>query len=811
MDAEQRIIFSEQIRGAIEQSAGQAKGASLHSVEAVRHKESIWSHLSTISENRIPPEVEEKLASAAAAAEAAVSVAKAAAEAAKMASEAAFQAKIMAEEALNSSKSVISLQNLGTVEFNVNTNPPSLLSSSPASWKIKDNSHAPGSIVSAAREVARKRVEEASAAAKRAENLDAILKAAELAAEAVFNAGTIIGMGEPLSFTLSELLEAGPDGFWKLERVRNIKSGNANGNGNGNLLTETVQVDVPVDINKTGKKRGRKPKSDQSLLNSEPSSSARELQPDGMQSGHGVKDVLATASVEGRSNDTAPTSIIWNGIEKGSAVEVLSYVGGFGVAWFSAKVVDMNEDSALICYDNHNEGTRPREEWVPLKLEGDKVPRIRLAHPATLAKFKTRKRRRETTGMCSWVIGDHVDAWFNDRWREGVIAQNLEADETKFAVQFSDAGGTDSLVVDAWNLRPSLFWKDGRWTEWSRARERKCKPNKGDSPLEKRQRTDQLQAGSDKSFGGETGGPSKDKITNNSKKPEEPRPLALSQRDMIFNIGKSVVENKTEALAFKRPGLQREGSKVVYGVPKHGKKKKFMEVSKHYVAGQSHKISEDNASSRVASSRVAKHMEPPLPRPRDNTSKTGQRGRRVGEIRSRGPPKPLKSQTIAASTIPEKDSLPMPAPNPGVFERNFAFMGSTTSTSNTEKSTIEKNKTALGPEPRTEDLSVSGMEAASTVPTSKQDVPTTSRTKRKHVPSVDNRSIQKTSERSTDSAEPQRTSFDSAEPRRSNRRIQPTSRLLEGLQSSLIVSKVPGEKGSRSHFRNTASRGRAHG
>jgi hypothetical protein len=31
--------------------------------------------------------------------------------------------------------------------------------------------------------------------------------------------------------------------------------------------------------------------------------------------------------------------------------------------------------------------------------------------------------------------------------------------------------------------------------------------------------------------------------------------------------------------------------------------------------------------------------------------------------------------------------------------------------------------------------------------------------------------------------------------------------LLEGLQSSLIVSKVPGEKGPRSHFRSTASRG----
>ncbi|XP_062205069.1 uncharacterized protein LOC133907076 isoform X2 [Phragmites australis] len=796
MDAEQRIFFSEQIRGAIEQSTGQAKGASVHSTEAVRHKESVWSHLSTISRNKLTPEVEEKLTSAAAAAEAAVSVAKAAAEAARMASEAALQAKMMAEEALSSSKSVNSLQNREAGEFNFNSNPPSLSNLTPASWKIKDNSHAPGSIVSVAREVARKRVEEASAAAKRAENLDAILKAAELAAEAVFNAGTIIGMGEPLPFTLSELLEAGPDGYWKSERARNKKAGSGNDNP---AVTETVVVDVPADFNKSGRKRGRKPKYDQTLLNSEPSSSGKELQPDGMHSGHGVKDVPTTASLDGKSNDTAPISIIWNGIEKGSAVEVLSDEGGFGVAWFSAKVVDINEDIAFISYDNHSEGTGPRKEQVPLKQEGDKAPQIRLAHPATLSKFKTRKRRRETLGNCSWVIGDHVDAWVKDRWREGVVAQNYEADETKFVVQFPAGAGADSLVVDAWNLRPSLVWKDGQWTEWSRARERKSKSNKGDSPLEKRRRTGLQQAGGDLPVGGEAGGPSKDKSTNNAKKPEEPKPLALSQRDMIFNIGKSVVENKTDALAFKRPGLQKEGSKVVYGVPKHGKKKKFMEVSKHYVAGQADKISEASVPNRYA-----KHLMPQLPRPRDNTFKVDHRGRRVGEMRSRVP-KPSKSQNVAANSVPDKDPLPLSVPNPGVFERSFAFAGSTTSASVIEKPTVEKNKAALGTGLRTEETSVSEMQAASTVPTSKQNVSITNRTKRKYVPTVDNinRNILKTSERTTSS--------DSAEPRRSKRRIQPTSRLLEGLQSSLIISKVPGEKGPRSQYRGPSSRGRTHG
>nr|CAB3495275.1 unnamed protein product [Digitaria exilis] len=488
-DSEQRIIFSEHIRGAIEQTTGQAKGASMHSLEAIRHHEGIWSHLSTISRNKLPQAVEEKLTSAVAAAEAAVSVAKAAAEAAKMASDAALQAKMMAEEALSSSISLKPVHNEAG-EFNISSNPPGLPSSTPASsLKTKDNTHAPGPIISVAREAARKRVEEASAAAKRAENLDAILKAAELAAEAVFKAGTIIGMGEPLPFTLRELLEAGPDGYWKSENVKN-KAGVVK----DNPVTETLEAVAPANFSKSGRKRGRKPKSDQAIPNLEPSLSGKELHSVGIHSGHGVEDVPATVPLDGNRVDTAPINFMWNGIEKGSAVEVLSDKGGFGVAWFSAKVIDINENNAFVSYDNHNVG-----------------------------------------------------------------------------------GGGELLAVDGQGLRPSRVWKDGQWIEWSRARERKSKSNKGDSPLEKRQRTD-LQADGDLSIGCESGGPSKDKNTNNTKMPEEPKPLALSQRDMVFNIGKSVVENRSDALAFKRPGLQKEGSKVVYGVPKHGKKKKFMEL-----------------------------------------------------------------------------------------------------------------------------------------------------------------------------------------------------------------------------------------
>ena len=49
-----------------------------------------------------------------------------------------------------------------------------------------------------------------------------------------------------------------------------------------------------------------------------------------------------------------------------------------------------------------------------------------------------------------------------------------------FYYLFPVGGGGESLVVDAWSLRPSCVWKDGQWIEWSRARERKSKSNKVD-------------------------------------------------------------------------------------------------------------------------------------------------------------------------------------------------------------------------------------------------------------------------------------------------------------------------------------------
>lgn len=218
---EQRPHIFEEIFNRIEQSKKQAQEAAAHAAAAVRHSQGIWSHLATQKNSGLVAEAEEKLASAAVAAAAAASVAKAAAEAAKVASEAALQAKMMADEAITT----VTPQILETGQLDVGKN---LAMVTPGSI-LKGKSTAPGScsIISAAREVARKRVEAASAARKRMENLDAVLKAAELAAEAVSQAGVIIAMGDPLPLTITELVESGPEAYWKahpsvIEKPSNI-------------------------------------------------------------------------------------------------------------------------------------------------------------------------------------------------------------------------------------------------------------------------------------------------------------------------------------------------------------------------------------------------------------------------------------------------------------------------------------------------------------------------------------------------------------------------------------------------------------
>lgn len=193
----QRIIFSEETATRIEQARLNAEDAASIAAAAVRHSQGIWGQLASQKNSGLISDCEAKLASAAVAAAAAASVAKAAAAAAKIACDAALQAKLMATEALSSDgkQDAIYSSEVGLLEGG------------------QGHSH---SIIATAREAAKKRVEAASAATKRAENLDAIVRAAELAAQAVSQAGAVVAMGDPVPLPLNVLLESGPEAYWKL-------------------------------------------------------------------------------------------------------------------------------------------------------------------------------------------------------------------------------------------------------------------------------------------------------------------------------------------------------------------------------------------------------------------------------------------------------------------------------------------------------------------------------------------------------------------------------------------------------------------
>ncbi|RZR78934.1 hypothetical protein BHM03_00004495 [Ensete ventricosum] len=243
-DTQQRVTFSKETCTQIEHSKLQAENAFAYADAAVRHGQVIWEQMVAQRKLGLASEVEQKLASAAAAAAAAASVAKAAAEVAKVASDAALQAKLMADDAINSSNTGSTIKN-SEISFDVGKN---LLTSTPvSSSKGKDKICGPCSIISEARETTRKRVEAASAAIKRAENLDAILKAAEMAAEAVSQAGTIIAMGDPLPFSISELVEAGPEGHWNIHCAAIKKGIETNGVRAGGNLALDVAVDREVN------------------------------------------------------------------------------------------------------------------------------------------------------------------------------------------------------------------------------------------------------------------------------------------------------------------------------------------------------------------------------------------------------------------------------------------------------------------------------------------------------------------------------------------------------------------------------------
>ena len=229
----EKSILSDESLAKVKEARVNAEEASVLSAAALNHSLEIWKQLDKQKNSGLVSDIEAKLASAAVAIAAAAAVAKAAAAAANVASNAALQAKLMADETLvvsgfeNSCQISISegLSNLGKAT------PASIL-------KGANGTNSSASIIVAAKEAARRKVEAASAARKRAENMDAIVKAAELAAEAVSQAGKIVTMGDPLP--LSDLVEASLEGCWKASQESALQVG---------LLNDMTSGRVNVDNN----------------------------------------------------------------------------------------------------------------------------------------------------------------------------------------------------------------------------------------------------------------------------------------------------------------------------------------------------------------------------------------------------------------------------------------------------------------------------------------------------------------------------------------------------------------------------------
>ncbi|GMJ06117.1 hypothetical protein HRI_004280700 [Hibiscus trionum] len=824
-ESDQRASLSEETLNKHENAQKHAEDAAALAAAAVSQSQEIWNQLDKHKNSGLAPDVETQLTSAAVAIAAAAAVAKAAAAAANVASNAALQAKLMADEALVSSGYRNSIPN-----NSISDSVKKLSKATPASiLRGEDATTSSNPAIVVAREAARRRLEAASAASKQAENMDAIVKAAELAAEAVSQAGKIVAMGEP--FSLTELVEAGPEAYWKVpqashepdgairEHISIVSRVEAPGSSVGHLK------EVPVDKREkqsdnhgkslTLREMARESIEDHSRPTDLAPVATSEKDKKG-QKGRKASDVTKTKGVASESQIRFGSPLMTtqssreqagegetskdNNIREGSHVEVLRDGDGSRAAWFLADILDLKDGKAYVCYlELRQEDGDRLKEWVELELEGYRAPRIRYSRPITAMSFEgTRKRRRAAMEDYNWSVGDRVDAWMQNSWWEGVVTEKSKKDGTSFTIHFPAQGETS--VVKAWLLRPSLMWKEGSWVEWSSSLDNNESSHEGDTPQEKRQRISNPAV--------EAKG--KDKLSKNVDIKESGQPdgtglLDLSASEETFNIGKSTRdESKPDSLRMLRTGLKKKGPGVVFGVPKPGKKQKFMEVSKHYVADQSSKTCEASDSTKFT-----KYLMPRGSEPGGTKNKTEPKEKRMAVSK----PKmlnPGKLPSVSSRSIPQKDHLS----NTMVSEPGSAVASDVSkledSISHAEnipgkpnmmefKSFSSSDGAAKGP------VLFSSMALSLDAPPKKASASNAKSeriSKGKLAPAA--RKLAKIEEQVFNDKST-KTSSD-VEPRRSIRRIQPTSRLLEGIQSSLTISKIPSvshDKSQKSQSRST--------
>ncbi|XP_038995867.1 uncharacterized protein LOC120120262 [Hibiscus syriacus] len=811
-EPDQRDSLSEETLSKHENAQKHAEDAASLAAVALSHSKEIWNLLEKHKNSGLAPDVETKLTSAAVAIAAGAAVAKAAAAAANVASNAALQAKLMADEALASNgyrNSIPSSSISDSVKKLSKATPASIL-------RGEDATTNSNSVVVVAREASRRRLEAASAASKQAENMDAIVKAAELAAEAVSQAGKIVAMDE--TFSLTELVEAGPEAYWKVpqaspepdganrEHINIVSSVEAPDSSVGHLKEVTADKREKQSDNHgkshTLREMARESMEDHSRLTDGSLTRVATSEKDKKgQKGRKASDVAKTEGVASESQIGFGSPLMAtqsaheksgegetskdNNIRESSQVEVLRDGDGQRAAWFLADILNLKDGKGFVCYNELRQEDGDRlKEWVELEVEGDRAPRIRCAHPITAMSFEgTRKRRRGAMGDYNWFVGDRVDAWMQNSWWEGVVTEKSKKDETSFTIYFPAQG--EASVVKAWLLRPSLMWKKGSWVECSRSLDNNESSHEGDTQQEKR-----------KKFSIPTvEAKGKDKLSKNvdikeSGQPVDTRLLDLSASEEIFNIGKSTRdEGKPDSLRMICTGLKKKASGVVFGVPKPGKKQKYMEVSKHYVADKSSKTHETNDSDKLTKYLMRRGSEPHGTK---NKIESKEKQMAVSKPKML---KPGKLLSVSSRSIPQKDDLSSTM----VSEHDSAVASDVSKLEDSishENVSGKPNMMELRSFPSS-DGAAEGPVLFSSMAIS-QDAPP----KRASASNAKSERINKGKlapaagklakiEEEVFNGDSPKTSSDVAEPRRSNRRIQPTPRLLEGIQSSLTISKIP--------------------
>ncbi|XP_008448832.2 uncharacterized protein LOC103490876 isoform X2 [Cucumis melo] len=793
-DLRGKPMFSEETLGKVREAKQLAEDAALFASEAVKHSAEVWSQLGRQKNSELVSDVEAKLASAAAAIAAAAAVAKAAAAAANVASNAACQAKLMADEAFSSSSPEISCQ---SNEFSVHGSAVGAGKATPASiLRGEDGGNGSSSIIIAAREAARKRVEAASAASKHAENVDAIVRAAELAAAAVSQAGNLVAMGDPLP--LGKLVEAGPEGYWKTPQVSSeliMRPDDVNG-GSSNLAIKrprdglsskneiqpsvSAKPSIPEEISMGSVENHPK------LVDGITSCVAPREKGLRGQKDQNASDLTKTIGVvpesevgERLSQDECEKAkdLRQSSIKEGSHVEVFKDGNGLKASWFTASVLSLKEGKAYVSYTElqPEEGSGQLKEWVALDGQGGMAPRIRISRPMTTSRTEgTRKRRRAAAGDYIWSVGDKVDAWMQNSWHEGVVVEKNAKDETAYIVRFPARGETST--IKAWNLRPSLIWKDGEWFELSGSYANDYS-HEIIMPLEKRMKLGSPAAEVKR----------KDKMPTivedvESAKPADSSLLSISVNEKVFNIGRNTqTEKKTNPLKTSRTGLQKGTSRVIIGVPRPGKKRKFMEVSKHYDVDT--RTTEANDSTKLARYLM----------PQGSTSK--------------GLKRTSKYETKEKSTNDGKPLAVKSGKQPSVSDHAVITRDSESQNVSTEGKNDQMDVPSLCSTEEAPEGSLLFPPAHAPKKASSFHTKPERANKGRLAPAVGK--LAKIEEEKVFNGNTTKPNSNVIEPRRSNRRIQPTSRLLEGLQSSLAISKIPSishDKGQRSQNRN-ASRG----